>query len=92
VTLGDNFASGTGAAPTIGDGVVIGAGAKVVGGVVIGPRAVIGANTVVSKDVPADTVAVGIPARILRLSRSDAEAVAQTGAVPDPELSATAAS
>jgi acetyltransferase-like isoleucine patch superfamily enzyme len=53
---------------------------------------VIGANTVVSKDVPADTVAVGIPARILRLSRSDAEAVAQTGAVPDPELSATAAS
>ena len=90
VTLGDNFASGTGAAPTIGDGVVVGAGAKVVGGVVIGPRAVIGANSVVSKDIPADTVAVGIPARILKLGTDEAEAVIRTGALPDSELTPSA--
>jgi len=71
VTLGDNFGVDGGAAPTIGDEVVIGAGAKVVGGVTVGDRAVIGANSVVSKDVPADAVAIGIPARIIRMSSSE---------------------
>ncbi len=51
--------------PVIGDGVVIGAGAKVLGPVRVGNRAQIGANAVVLQDVPDDAVAVGIPARIL---------------------------
>lgn len=49
--------------PVIGDGVFIGAGAKIIGGVTIGANARIGANAVVVHDVPPDTTAVGIPAR-----------------------------
>ncbi|WP_240646088.1 serine O-acetyltransferase EpsC [Georgenia sp. SYP-B2076] len=49
--------------PTVGDRVVIGAGAKVLGPVTIGSDAKIGANAVVVRDVPAGAVAVGIPAR-----------------------------
>jgi serine O-acetyltransferase len=69
VTLGANFEPEGREAPTVGNGVVIGAGAKVIGGVTVGDRAVIGANSLVSKDVPPDTVAIGIPARIVRLGR-----------------------
>lgn len=53
-----------GAAPTIGKGVYIGSGAKVLGGVVIGNYARIGANAVVLADVPPYATAVGIPAVI----------------------------
>jgi serine O-acetyltransferase len=51
--------------PTLGDGVVVGAGAKILGPVWIGDRARIGANAVVVKDVPAGAVAVGVPAVVL---------------------------
>jgi serine O-acetyltransferase len=50
--------------PTLGDGVVVGAGAKILGPVWIGSNAQIGANAVVVKDVPAGAVAVGVPAQI----------------------------
>lgn len=48
---------------TIGDDVWIGAGAVVLPGITIGPRTVVGAGAVVTRDLPADVVAVGIPAR-----------------------------
>lgn len=51
--------------PTLENGVVIGAGAKVLGPILIGAGAKIGSNAVVVKDVPANATAVGIPARIL---------------------------
>src|SRR5215813_10910981 len=51
--------------PTLGNGVVIGAGAKVLGPVLVGDGARIGSNAVVVKDVPAGATAVGIPARII---------------------------
>jgi serine O-acetyltransferase len=51
--------------PIIGDGVFIGAGAKVLGAITIGDGARIGANAVVVSDVPPQATAVGIPARIL---------------------------
>jgi serine O-acetyltransferase len=51
--------------PTLGKGVVIGAGAKVLGPILIGDGAKIGSNAVVVKDVPPGATAVGIPARIL---------------------------
>lgn len=51
--------------PTLEAGVVIGAGAKVLGPIVIGASAKIGSNAVVVKDVPRGATAVGIPARIL---------------------------
>ncbi|HEX4737719.1 MAG TPA: serine O-acetyltransferase EpsC [Allosphingosinicella sp.] len=49
--------------PTIGDGVIIGSGAAVLGPVTVGPRARIGANAVVTRDVPEGATMVGIPAR-----------------------------
>ncbi len=51
--------------PTLGRGVVIGAGAKVLGPIMIGDDAKIGSNAVVVKDVPAGATAVGIPARLI---------------------------
>ena len=51
--------------PTLGNGVIIGAGAKVLGPIMIGDNAKIGSNAVVVKDVPAGATAAGIPARIL---------------------------
>ncbi len=51
---------------TIGEGVWIGANATICGGVCIGDRAVIGAGAVVVKDVPANSVVVGVPARVSR--------------------------
>ena len=51
-------------APVIGDDVDIGAGAKVLGRIRIGNRVLIGANAVVTRDVPDDSIAVGVPAII----------------------------
>lgn len=53
-------------APQIGNDVFIGAGAKILGPVKIGDRARIAANSLVISDVPADTTAIGVPAKILR--------------------------
>ena len=52
--------------PTIGNNVVIGAGAKVLGNIVIGDNSYIGANAVVIKDVPANSTVVGVPGRITK--------------------------
>jgi len=65
VTLGGVNSSKEKRHPTIGDNVVIGAGAKVLGNITIGPGAKIGANSVVIKDVPPFATAVGIPARVI---------------------------
>jgi serine O-acetyltransferase len=51
--------------PTLGQGVVIGAGAKVLGPIVVGDGAKIGSNAVVVKPVPAGATAIGIPARLV---------------------------
>lgn len=51
--------------PVIGNGVMIGAGAKIIGGVTIGDYAMIGAGAVVAKDVPEGATAVGVPAQII---------------------------
>jgi serine O-acetyltransferase len=63
VTLGLRR-TGVAGAPVIGDGVDIGAGAKILGPVTLGAGAVIGANAVVLCDVPAGALAVGVPACI----------------------------
>lgn len=51
--------------PTVGNNVIIGSGAKVLGPIYIGNNVKIGANSVVLKDVPSYATAVGIPARII---------------------------
>lgn len=56
--------------PVIGNNVTIGAGAVIMGPSVVGDGAVIGANSVVVSDVPANSVAVGIPARVIRTSEA----------------------
>lgn len=51
--------------PIVGDGVIIGVGAKVLGGLTLGNGSVVGANAVVLKNVPPGYVAIGVPARNL---------------------------
>lgn len=63
VTLGGTSTEHGKRHPTIGDNVIIGAGAKVLGAIQVGDGARIGANAVVVADVPAATTVVGIPAR-----------------------------
>ncbi|MEW6081875.1 MAG: serine O-acetyltransferase [Bacillota bacterium] len=50
--------------PTLGKGVVVGSGAKVLGAITIGENSRIGANSVVVKDVPPDSVVVGVPGNV----------------------------
>jgi len=57
--------SRTSAGVTIGDGVWMGAGAKILDGVALGDHAVIGAGAVVRESVPASAIAVGVPARVV---------------------------
>ncbi len=51
--------------PTVKDGAIIGSGAAVLGPITIGENARVGANSVVTKDIPASVTAVGIPARVV---------------------------
>lgn len=64
VTLGGRSMARVKRHPTVGDGVTMGAGARVLGPVVVGNGAQVGANAVVVKDVPAHAIATGVPARI----------------------------
>ena len=57
--------------PTISDNVIIGSGAQVLGPVTVGARARIGANSVVTKDVPEGATMVGIPARATLVEAAD---------------------
>ncbi len=83
--------------PTLGNGVVVGAGAKVLGPIMVGDRARIGSNSVVIKDVPAGATVVGIPAHPVlsdrRARKAQKEALAKrlgfaaygvTPDMPDP--------
>jgi serine O-acetyltransferase len=63
VTLGVARTSAGKRHPTVGNNVIIGAGAKVLGPIHVGDNARVGANAVVVEDVPAHTTVVGIPAR-----------------------------
>nr|WP_281373790.1 hypothetical protein [Parvularcula dongshanensis] len=69
VTIGTN---GKGGLPRLGNGVDVGPGAAILGGVQIGDNAAIGANAVVLSDVPPYGVAVGIPAKVIRIAEPDA--------------------
>jgi serine O-acetyltransferase len=58
--------------PTLGSGVVVGAGAKILGPISIGAGARIGSNAVVVKEVPAGATAIGIPARLIEAQEAHA--------------------
>ena len=88
VTLGGtSLYRGTKRHPTLGKGVVVGAGAKVLGGFTVGDGAHIGSNAVVVKEVPACATVVGIPGRIVEESAKagDKTPFAAYGVVPNQE-------
>ena len=57
--------------PTLGDCVVVGSGAQILGPVMVGANAKVGANAVVTKDVPENAVMVGIPAKNVGIADSE---------------------
>ncbi len=66
VTLGGTGLKNEKRHPTIGNNVVIGSGAKVLGNITVGDNSYIGSNAVVIKDVPANSTVVGVPGRITK--------------------------
>lgn len=70
--------------PTLGDHVVVGAGAKVLGPIVIGDHVKIGANSVVLRSVPAHSTVVGIPGKIVRGDVDAPEDALNHSQMPDP--------
>jgi serine O-acetyltransferase len=69
VTLGGTSLAKGKRHPTLGDRVVVGAGAKILGAITIGEDSRIGANAVVVKSVPPNSVVVGVPGQIVKRSR-----------------------
>ena len=87
VTLGGTSLHKTKRHPTIGDNVVIGAGAKVLGAITIGNNSRIGANAVVIKSTPPDSVVVGVPGQVVirehTIHTPDEKVDLEHGSLPD---------
>jgi serine O-acetyltransferase len=71
--------------PTIGNHVVIGAGAKVLGNIRIGDCVKIGAGSVVIRSVPDHSTVVGVPGRVVRIGGVSVNDELEHGKLPDPE-------
>lgn len=71
--------------PTIGNRVVIGTGAKVLGNISVGEGVRVGAGSVVIRPVPANSTVVGIPGRVVRSHGTTSDAQLEHGQLPDPE-------
>lgn len=71
--------------PTVGNNVLIGVGAKVLGAITIGDNARIGGGAVVLKDVPPNSTAVGVPAKIVAYRPDPATSNQRVENLPDPE-------
>jgi len=74
--------------PTLGNGVVVGVGAKILGAVTIGDGAKIGAGAVVLRDVPPHTTAVGVPARAVAWTDPQSGETRRVEHLPDPQRDA----
>jgi serine O-acetyltransferase len=70
--------------PTVGDNVVIGTGAKILGNITVGSHTKIGAGSVVIRSVPDYSTVVGVPGRVVR-ARVDTGDYLEHGTLPDPE-------
>jgi serine O-acetyltransferase len=82
VTLGGSSTKRVKRHPTLGNGVIVGAGAKIIGAVNIGDGAKIGAGSVVVTNVPAHATVVGVPGHIVAYADANDETVLK---LPDPE-------
>jgi len=77
--------------PTLGDNVVVGSGAKILGPFTVGSGAKIGSNSVVVKEVPENATVVGIPGRmVMAQKKEEGRADLEHGNLPDPEAKAIA--
>ena len=85
VTLGGTGKEHGDRHPKIGDGVLISAGAKILGNIVVGEGAKIGAGSVVLKDVPPHTTVAGVPAKIVGTPDSELPALNMNHEIPDYE-------
>jgi serine O-acetyltransferase len=74
--------------PTIGNNVVVGGGAKVLGNITIGDCVKIGAGSVVVHSVPNNSTVVGVPGRIVSAKNANVVAALEHGKLPDPEAQA----
>ncbi len=83
VTLGGTTMTQTKRHPTIGNGVVLGAGSKVLGNITVGDNSRIGAGSVVVDDVPENSTVVGIPGKIVH-QRVIVDGQLQHNRIPDP--------
>ncbi len=73
--------------PTLGNHVVVGAGAKILGGIKIGDNVKVGANSVVLKSVPPNSTVTGVPARIIKMEGERVpEATMDHANIPDPVI------
>jgi len=86
VTLGGRSLKQGKRHPTIGDRVTVGAGAKVLGPLHIGAGSAIGANSVVTHDVPAESIATGIPAVVRSRSEKQREPGVDPTSYIDPAM------
>jgi serine O-acetyltransferase len=86
VTLGGRSLEHGKRHPTIGDRVTVGAGAKVLGPVHIGNDSAVGANAVVTHDVPSDSIATGIPAVVRARSDRQREPLVDPTSYIDPAM------
>jgi serine O-acetyltransferase len=84
VTLGGTGKESGKRHPTLGENVVVGAGAKVLGNLLIGDNVRIGAGSVVLRDVPSDCTVVGIPGRVVYRAGEKVEPL-EHGKLPDSE-------
>ena len=84
VTLGGTGKDEVKRHPTIGNGVIVGAGAKVLGNIEIGDGVRIGAGSVVVNDVPEHSTVIGVPGRIVKQKIIREDGVLQHNRIPDP--------
>lgn len=84
VTLGGTGKESGKRHPTLGDNVMVGSGAKILGPFLVGDNARIAANAVVLEEVPPDSTAVGVPARIVKKNGRRVCAELDQVHVPDP--------
>jgi serine O-acetyltransferase len=88
VILGGTTTQKTKRHPTLERGVIVGAGAKVMGNITIGEYAKIGTGAVVLKDVPPDSTCVGVPGRIVRCKNQSHVVDLEHNKLPDPVAAA----
>ena len=85
VTLGGTGKEDGDRHPKIGDGVLISAGAKILGNIHVGEGAKVGAGSVVLQDVPAHTTVAGVPAKVVGKPTTESPALDMDHAIPESQ-------